>query len=173
MIFEKKFLKSLQNYQPIDENSSSRVLELLEDELWSSLLPEAGCGPSSSSVERSTVPDSSRIFLNITRESQDIGINSYNSEQHMAYIYYCVLILLHMYKVDIQTFLQLPLFLKPMDGLKNVQRFTLFVLSVYLVKSLNDGMRRGKVTLEKKTKKYEKENSVVNKQKKKKYLMHI
>lgn len=76
MILEIKFLKNLQNYQPIDENSSSRVLALLADELWSSLLPEACCGPSSSSVERSTVLDSNRIFLNITRESQDAGIHN-------------------------------------------------------------------------------------------------
>lgn len=52
----------------------------------------------------------------------------------MAYVYYGVLILLQICEVDIQAFLQLPLLLKPMDGLKNVQRFTLFVLSVYLVK---------------------------------------
>lgn len=38
-------------------------------------------------------------FLNIKKKSQDIEINNY--EQHMAYVSYGVLILLHILKVDI------------------------------------------------------------------------
>lgn len=59
-----KFLK--QNDQPADENSelSEDELELSEDEVWSSLLSEECCIPSSSSVERSTLLDSNFLEYN-------------------------------------------------------------------------------------------------------------
>lgn len=55
-------------YQPIDENSSSREVELLDDELWSSLLSEEWDVSPSSSVERSATLDSNRTFFECKKE---------------------------------------------------------------------------------------------------------